>query len=105
MPKHLDCIGNYLYLYTIKQAKHHFLNLHTMTNSQINRQFLTSTTPEMKGIILANIGNQYGASESEVFEDVTDEGAENIMDYVTGRERSAIWVVYQRFCLSAGIKT
>jgi len=58
----------------------------------------------MKSIILANIGNQYGASESEVLEDVTDEGAENIMDYVTGSERSAIWVVYQKFCFQAGIK-
>jgi len=100
----LCSIGNCLYLYTIKQQQLYFQNLHTMTNSQINQQFLTSTTPQMKTIILANIANHYGTSQQAAFEEVIDEDAENIMDYVAGSERRAIWVVYQKFCIQAGIK-
>lgn len=68
-----------------------------MTNSQINQAFLSSTTSEMKSIILNNISNHYAISTAEVLDELFDEEAENLMDYITGPNRSAISVVYQRF--------
>lgn len=74
-----------------------------MKNSQINQLFLASTTPQMKAIILSNIAKHYGISNNEAFEEIIDEDAENIMDYVTGNERPAIHVIYQKFCYQKGI--
>ncbi|GAB4486735.1 MAG: hypothetical protein OHK0019_00910 [Saprospiraceae bacterium] len=74
-----------------------------MKNSEINRAFLNGTTAEMKAIILQNIANHYGVSTKEIYEELTDEEAENIMDYITGKERAAIHVIYKKFCYSKGI--
>ena len=51
----------------------------------------------MKNIILENIANHYGISPADAEEEITDEEAENIMDYITGTERPAFHVVYQKF--------
>ena len=51
----------------------------------------------MKSIILSNIAKHYGIDCQKVEEELYDEEAENIMDYVTGNERAAISVIYQKF--------
>ena len=68
-----------------------------MTNSQINRAFIASTTPQMKNIILSNIAKHYGISPADAEDEIFDEEAENIMDYITGNERPAFHVIYQKF--------
>lgn len=68
-----------------------------MTNSQINQAFLSSTTSEMRNIILSNISNHYAISTAEVLDELFDEESENLMDYITGPNRSAISVIYQKF--------
>jgi hypothetical protein len=75
-----------------------------MANGAINKSFLTSITPQMKAIILENIARHYGISQSQAFDEVTDEEAESIMDYVTGKDRAAVSAIYQKFCLQAGIQ-
>jgi len=76
-----------------------------MAHGAINKKFLASITPQMKAIILENIARHYGISQSQAFDEVTDEEAESIMDYVTGTDRASISVIYQKFCLQAGIQT
>lgn len=71
-----------------------------MNNGQLNRAFLNYTTPQMKSIILENISKHYEICVSEAEQEVTDEESENIMDYITGNERSAIHVIYQIFICS-----
>jgi hypothetical protein len=68
-----------------------------MTNSQINRAFIASLTPPMKTVLLSNVARHYGISYAEAEEEIIDEDAENIMDYITGTERPAFHVVYQGF--------
>lgn len=51
-------------------------------------------------MILDNIANHYGITRKEAMDEVLDEDAENIMDYITGDIRAAAHVFYQRFLLS-----
>ena len=54
----------------------------------------------MQAIILTNIANHYGITPDEAKDEVLDEEAENIMDYITGSTRAAISVIYQKFTYS-----
>ena len=64
-----------------------------MTKAQINKAFLAATDQETKNLILDNIAAHYGITREQVIEEVTDEEAEHLLDYVTGRERDACYVV------------
>ena len=76
-----------------------------ITNSQINQKFLASITPQIKALILGNIARHYGISPDAAFSEVTGEEAENIMDYVTGRDRLAISIIYKISCSQGKIQT
>jgi hypothetical protein len=71
-----------------------------MKNSTLTIAFLNSTDLQTKYLILTNIANHYGITTDEAFEEVTDEEAESLMDYITGNTRSAIYVIFKRFLLS-----
>ena len=68
-----------------------------MTNSNFTIAFLNSTDLKTKNEILSNIANHYGISNQEAYEEVTDEEAESLIDYVTGNIRSAVSVLIQKF--------
>ena len=51
----------------------------------------------MKSAIISNIAKHYGINIYEAELELYDDEAENMMDYVTGPERAAISVIYQKF--------
>lgn len=65
-------------------------------NAQINRSFLTATDAKTKSVILANIAQHYGITQSEAYDEVTDSEADHLLDYVTGPQRAATSVLMQR---------
>ncbi|AHJ13114.1 hypothetical protein [Sulfurospirillum multivorans] len=67
-----------------------------LTNAQKNKLFLDAIDGETKAKVLANIANHYGISNEKAYEEVTDNEAEHLLDYVTGRERTATHVLMQR---------
>jgi len=68
-----------------------------MSNSTFTIAFLNSTDLRTKNEILSNIANHYGITNEEAYEEVIDEEAESIMDYITGSIRPAISVLVQKF--------
>lgn len=67
-----------------------------MTNAEINKKFLAAVDAKSKEIILSTIAKHYGITPAEMYEELIDEDAENILDYMAGAERSAAYVLYQR---------
>lgn len=67
-----------------------------MANNEINAQFLNAIGPIAASMVLNAIGKNYGVSAESIRDEVTGEGAENILDYMTEPERSAAYVLYQR---------
>lgn len=84
-------------------SQHLPITITDMTTAQINSKFLASTTPEMKRTILNNIANHYGISIYEAYEELVCEQAESIMDYITGTNRSAISLIFKKFCFQNGL--
>ena len=70
-----------------------------MTHAETTRAFLAAITPEAKDMILGNIAAHYGITNEAVFAEVTDPGAENLLDYITGPERAATSVLLQAHAL------
>ncbi len=67
-----------------------------MTNAEINKKFLATVDAKSKDMILASIAKRYGISPAEMYDELVDEDAENILDYMTGPERTAAYALYQR---------
>lgn len=67
-----------------------------MANNEINAKFLQAIGSTAAALILNAIAKHYGVSADAIREEVTAEGAENILDYMTGPERSAAYVLYQK---------
>lgn len=67
------------------------------TNSSTTVAFLDSLDPKVKNEVLSNIAKHYGISNQEAYEEVTDEEAESIMDYVTGSIRSTVSLYFNKF--------
>lgn len=67
-----------------------------MTNAQKNIMFLNITDGETKAKVLENIAKHYGISNEEAYQEVINDEAEHLLDYVTGNERVAIYVLMQR---------
>ena len=67
-----------------------------MTNAAINTAFLAAIAPAAKKEILQHIASHYGVSAGDIYEELTGEDAENVLDYMTGSARSAAHVLYQR---------
>ena len=68
-----------------------------MNNAAINQAFLASVSKEMKNAIVSNIAKHYGINIYEAELELYDDEAESIMDYITGPERSAISLIYNKF--------
>ena len=69
------------------------------TNSNFTIAYLNSTDLKVKNEILSNIANHYGITNEEAYEEVIDEEAENLIEYVTGNIRSAVSALIQKFKL------
>lgn len=68
-----------------------------MNNAQINTKFLAVVDAATKTAILENIAKHYGISEQEAFEEVTDEYAEHLIDYIDSAPmRKAASVLFKR---------
>ena len=71
-----------------------------MTNAQINKAFFENVQMPIKIIILSNISNNYGITNKEVKNEIFDNDAENILDYISGPNRTPISLLYQKFILN-----
>lgn len=68
-----------------------------MANSEINAQFLKAIGSIAASMVLNAIAEHYEVSADDIYKEVTGEGAEKILDYMTGPERSAAHVLYQKY--------
>ncbi len=68
-----------------------------MSNAKVTIAFFKQIPEATKTAILENIAAHYGITEAEAYEEVTDEDAENLLDYVTGSERTATSLLMKRF--------
>ena len=68
-----------------------------MTNATTTTAFLNSLDLRIKNEILSNIANHYGVTNEQAEEEVTDEDAECIMDYVTGPLRATVSLFFNKF--------
>ena len=67
-----------------------------MTNAEINKKFLATVDAKSKDMILASIAKHYGISPAEMYDELVDEDAENILDYMTGPDGFAAYALYLR---------
>lgn len=67
-----------------------------MKNAITTAAFLNSVESATRKAILTNIGNHYGITADEAYQEVTDEDAEHLLDYVTGKERAATSLLMKR---------
>ncbi len=67
-----------------------------MINSQINKTFLKSTDSKTKTLILGNIAAHYGISNDDAMQELINDDAEHLLDYMTGSERTACSLIMKR---------
>ena len=72
-----------------------------MNNAEINRAFLAATDAKTKTAILESIAKHYGISQQNAFDEVVDDGAGHLLDYLVEPTRSAVSVLMQRHRLAA----
>lgn len=60
-----------------------------------NAQFLAVIDSEARAVILESIAQHYGISAQEAFDEVSDESAEHLLDYMVEPQRSAASVLMQ----------
>jgi hypothetical protein len=61
-----------------------------MTNSAKTYLFLRNASAQTRDTVLNAIANHYGISKNEAFDEVTSEGAEYLVDYLTGNLRFTV---------------
>jgi hypothetical protein len=61
-----------------------------MNNSKNTVEFLNRISSKTRAMILKNIADHYGITPQQAFDEVTDEEAEHLLDYVTGPPRDAV---------------
>jgi len=67
-----------------------------MTTAQINKTFLEATDAKTKNEVLSAIASHYGISKAEAMDEVCNEEAEHLLDYLTGTVRLAISLLMKR---------
>lgn len=72
-----------------------------MTNAQITAAFFAATDTKTKNAILDNIAAHYGIGRDEAFDEITDDEADHLLDYVTGPQRAATSLLMNRHCLAS----
>lgn len=68
-----------------------------MENSEQTKLLLNSIDSQIKSEILSNISDHYGITEDEAFEEITDEEAHNILEYITGGLRAKLKAIMLKF--------
>lgn len=68
----------------------------SITKSQTNAKFLHIIGERAKNDILDAVARHYGISRIEAREEVVDEEAESILEYLTGAERAAASLLAKR---------
>jgi len=71
------------------------------TNHIATIAFFAATDVKTKTEILTAIAKHYGISESEALEEVTDEEAEHLLDYLTGSIRTDTSILMKRHNIAA----
>jgi hypothetical protein len=71
-----------------------------MTDAQKTIKFLAAIPAATKALILNNIAGHYGITSAEAYDEVTDDEAESLLDYVTGAERTATSLLMKRHRLA-----
>lgn len=69
-------------------------------NATITKKFFAATDAKTKAAVLDNIASHYGITPAEAEEEVTDDEAESLLDYVTGPVRAATHVLMKRHGLA-----
>lgn len=67
-----------------------------MSDAKKNAAFLNGIDPKSKSEILENIANHYGITVQQVHDEVTEEGAEWLLEYVT-INRAAVHLLWKAF--------
>ncbi len=65
-------------------------------NAAITKAFFAATDAKTQSEILASIAKHYGISQSEALEEVIDDEAESLLDYLTGSIRTATSLLMKR---------
>jgi predicted DsbA family dithiol-disulfide isomerase len=63
------------------------------TNAQKNYLFFRNADVKTREAVLANIADHYGITRSEAHAEITDPGAEHLLDYLTGPVRTATYAL------------
>ncbi|MDO9178664.1 MAG: hypothetical protein Q7U16_10200 [Agitococcus sp.] len=71
-----------------------------MTNQETNKKFLSITDAGTRDEVLLAIANHYGITKAEALEEVTQDEAEHLLDYLTETHRTAIHVLMSRHGLA-----
>jgi DNA-binding transcriptional ArsR family regulator len=71
-----------------------------MTDAQKTIKFLAAIPAATKALILNNIAQHYGITSAAAYDEVTDDEAESLLDYVTGAERAATSLLMKRHRLA-----
>lgn len=67
-----------------------------MTNAAKTINFFEKTDAATVSSILDNIAKHYGITSLQALNEVTDDEAEHLLDYVTGAQRSATSLLMKR---------
>jgi hypothetical protein len=67
------------------------------TQGKVNEAFVSTLDNRTFLTVISNIANHYGISEDEALEEVCDNEAENIMDYITGSVRQSVSLLFNQF--------
>ena len=70
-----------------------------MTNAVKNTKFLAVIPTETKNAILDDVAKSYQVSREQAYEELTCEGAEHLLDYVTQNIRLATSLMMQKYGL------
>jgi ribosomal protein S24E len=68
-----------------------------MTNSEITKAFLLNTDTKTENLIVNNIAKHYGITSEEVYDEIYDEEAESLMDYITSEVRPVVSLLFNQF--------
>lgn len=71
-------------------------NATNQANAAITNRFLNAIDAKTKTAILEAIANHYQITQAEALEEVTDDEAESLLDYLTGSIRTATSLLMKR---------
>jgi len=62
-----------------------------------NQMFLETISSTERDIILGSIARHYGISRDEALEEVVDDEAEDLLEYLTGSYRKVAFILMKRY--------